>query len=62
VPQLHIDYYYFLKKLKSSNFGGISTFLKLIAFQQFLAILGRIEAQFAALIVAESMLKARLKS
>jgi hypothetical protein len=51
-----------LKKLKSSNFGGISTFLKLIAFQQFLAILGRIEAQFAALIVAESMLKARLKS
>jgi hypothetical protein len=50
-----IENLFFWKKIKISIFGGISNFLKLIVFGQFWA-------DSTALIVVESMPKARLKS
>jgi hypothetical protein len=49
-----IENLFFWKKIKISIFGGISNFLKLIVFGQFWA-------DFATLVVSESMPKARLK-
>jgi hypothetical protein len=60
-----IQVLFFLKKIKISNFGGISKFHQFIVFGQIWAVLssfGNIWAHFAALTVAESMPKARLKS
>jgi hypothetical protein len=45
-------------KIKISNFGGISKFLKLIVFGQILVVW----VDFFALTMAESMLEASLKS
>jgi hypothetical protein len=42
VPPLHMEvFFFFLKKTKTSIFGGILKFLELIVFGQILAVLGR---------------------
>jgi hypothetical protein len=56
---------FFWKKIKISNFGGISKFLELFVFGQISALLGtfgQIWVDFAAFTVAESMPKLELKS
>jgi hypothetical protein len=59
MPPLHIEIF-FPKKIKISNFGGISKFFKLIVFGQISALLGtfgQIWVDFAAFIVAKNMPK-----
>jgi hypothetical protein len=57
VPPLHVDFF-FLKTTNISIFGGISKFCLWADFGS----VGLTWAEFAALTVAESMPKARLKS
>jgi hypothetical protein len=57
VPPLHVQIF-FENKTKISIFGGISKFLRWADFSKFL----QFWAEFAALTVADSMPKPKLKS
>jgi hypothetical protein len=61
-PPLCIDFFLsFLKNIKISSIGGILKFFKLLSLGKFLQFWA-IWVDYAALVVAKSMLKARLNS